>query len=44
MNGTYTSSASATMLTLLQMLTPDIPHNAGMVRPRAHHHPRGHAA
>ena len=32
-NGTYTSSASATMLTLLQMLTPDIPHNAGMVRP-----------
>ena len=33
MNGTYTSSASATMLTLLQMLTPDIPHNAGMVRP-----------
>ena len=33
MNGTYTSSASATLLTLLQMLNPDIPHNAGLVRP-----------
>jgi N-methylhydantoinase B len=32
-NGTYTSSASATLLTLLQMLNPDIPHNAGLVRP-----------
>ena len=32
-NGTYTSSASATMLTLLQMVNPDIPHNEGMVEP-----------
>ncbi len=32
-NGTYTSSASATMLTFLQMVNPDIPHNDGMVRP-----------
>ncbi|MEW5722485.1 MAG: hydantoinase B/oxoprolinase family protein [Thermodesulfobacteriota bacterium] len=33
MNGTYTSSASATILTFLQMVNPDIPHNDGMVRP-----------
>ncbi len=32
-NGTYTSSASATMLTFLQMVNPDIPHNHGMVQP-----------
>ena len=32
-NGTYTSSASATVLTLLQMVNPDIPHNEGMVEP-----------
>jgi len=32
-NGTYTSSASATMLTLLQMSNPDMPHNEGMTRP-----------
>ena len=32
-NGTYTSSASATLLTFLQMVNPDIPHNEGMVRP-----------
>jgi len=32
-NGTYTSSASAVMLTFLQMVNPDIPHNDGMVRP-----------
>ncbi len=32
-NGTYTSSASATMLTLLQMVNPDIPHNEGMIEP-----------
>ncbi|MFH1529862.1 MAG: hydantoinase B/oxoprolinase family protein [Pseudomonadota bacterium] len=32
-NGTYTSSASATILTFLQMVNPDIPHNEGMVRP-----------
>ncbi len=32
-NGTYTSSASATLLTFLQMVNPDIPHNNGMVRP-----------
>ena len=32
-NGTYTSSASATLLTLLQMVNPDIPHNEGMIRP-----------
>ena len=32
-NGTYTSSASATILTFLQMVNPDIPHNHGMVRP-----------
>ena len=32
-NGTYTSSASATILTFLQMVNPNIPHNEGMVRP-----------
>ena len=32
-NGTYTSSASAALLTLLQMVNPDIPHNEGMTRP-----------
>ncbi len=32
-NGTYTSSASATVLTFLQMVNPDMPHNAGMVEP-----------
>ncbi|MBI5359192.1 MAG: hydantoinase B/oxoprolinase family protein [Planctomycetes bacterium] len=32
-NGTYTSTASATMLTFLQMVNPDIQHNDGMVRP-----------
>jgi N-methylhydantoinase B len=32
-NGTYTSSASATVLTFLQMVNPDIPHNAGMIEP-----------
>jgi N-methylhydantoinase B len=32
-NGTYTSSASATVLTFLQMVSPDIPHNQGMVQP-----------
>ena len=32
-NGTFTSSASATILTLLQMINPDIPHNEGMVEP-----------
>jgi len=32
-NGTYTSSASATLLTLLQMVNPDIPHNDGMIQP-----------
>ena len=32
-NGTYTSSASATMLTFLQMVNPDIPHNEGMLQP-----------
>jgi len=32
-NGTYTSSASATTLTFLQMVNPDIPHNQGMVEP-----------
>ncbi len=32
-NGTYTSSASATVLTFLQMVSPDIPHNHGMVAP-----------
>jgi N-methylhydantoinase B len=32
-NGTYTSSASATILTLLQMVNPDIPHNEGMIQP-----------
>jgi N-methylhydantoinase B len=32
-NGTYTSSASATILTLLQMVNPDIPHNEGMIGP-----------
>ena len=32
-NGTYTSSASAAVLTFLQMVNPDIPHNQGMVKP-----------
>jgi N-methylhydantoinase B len=32
-NGTYTSSASATLLTFLQMVNPDMPHNDGMVKP-----------
>ncbi|HJN77545.1 MAG TPA: hydantoinase B/oxoprolinase family protein [Myxococcota bacterium] len=32
-NGTFTSSASATILTFLQMVNPDIPHNDGMVQP-----------
>jgi len=32
-NGTYTSSASAAILTLLQMVNPDIPHNEGMIEP-----------
>ena len=32
-NGTYTSSASATILTFLQMVDPLIPHNHGMVAP-----------
>jgi N-methylhydantoinase B len=32
-NGTFTSSASATILTLLQMVNPDIPHNEGMIEP-----------
>jgi len=32
-NGTYTSSASAAVLTFLQMVNPDIPHNQGMVEP-----------
>lgn len=32
-NGTYTSSASATILTFLQMVNPDMPHNDGMIRP-----------
>ncbi|UCG70925.1 MAG: hydantoinase B/oxoprolinase family protein [Thermoplasmata archaeon] len=32
-NGTYTSSASATTLTFLQMVNPNMPHNDGMIRP-----------
>lgn len=32
-NGTYTSSASATVLTFLQMVNPRIPHNDGMIQP-----------
>lgn len=32
-NGTFTSSASATVLTFLQMVNPDIPHNQGMIEP-----------
>jgi N-methylhydantoinase B len=32
-NGTFTSSASATTLTFLQMVNPNMPHNDGMVRP-----------
>ncbi len=32
-NGTYTSSASATVLTFLQMVNPDMPHNEGMIQP-----------
>ncbi len=40
-NGTYTSSASATLLTFLQMVNPDIPHNDGMVRPMNINIPEG---
>ncbi|MCZ7663828.1 MAG: hydantoinase B/oxoprolinase family protein [Thermoleophilia bacterium] len=40
-NGTYASSASATLLTLLHMVNPDIPHNAGLVRPVAITIPEG---
>ncbi len=32
-NGTFTSSASATVLTFLQMVDPRIPHNQGMIEP-----------
>lgn len=32
-NGTFTSSASAAVLTFLQMVNPDIPHNQGMLEP-----------
>ncbi|MCC7107709.1 MAG: hydantoinase B/oxoprolinase family protein [Deltaproteobacteria bacterium] len=32
-NGIYASSASATVLTFLQMVNPDIPHNQGMIEP-----------
>ena len=32
-NGTFTSSASATTLAFLQMVNPDIPHNEGMILP-----------
>ena len=32
-NGTFTSSASATVLTFLQMVNPNIPHNHGMLAP-----------
>ncbi|MCR4316869.1 MAG: hydantoinase B/oxoprolinase family protein [Planctomycetes bacterium] len=32
-NGTYTSSASAVVLTFLQMVNPNMPHNDGMIRP-----------
>ena len=32
-NGTYTSSASATILTFLQMVNSEIPHNQGMIDP-----------
>jgi len=32
-NGTYTSSASATILTFLQMVDSNIPHNRGMIEP-----------
>ena len=32
-NGTFTSSASAAVLTFLQMINPNIPHNQGMVEP-----------
>ena len=32
-NGTFTSSASAAVLTFLQMVNPLIPHNEGMVEP-----------
>ncbi|MFQ5591457.1 MAG: hydantoinase B/oxoprolinase family protein [Phycisphaerae bacterium] len=32
-NGTFTSSASAAVLTLLQMVNPDIPHNQGILEP-----------
>ena len=40
-NGTYTSSASATILTFLQMVNPDIPHNDGMLQPISVEIPEG---
>jgi N-methylhydantoinase B len=40
-NGTYTSSASATTLTFLQMVNPAMPHNDGMIRPLRIIIPRG---
>jgi len=40
-NGTYTSSASAVLLTFLQMVNPNIPHNDGMVRPLSIVIPKG---
>jgi N-methylhydantoinase B len=40
-NGTFTSSASAVILTFLQMVNPDIPHNDGMVRPVKMNIPEG---
>ncbi|MBI4444983.1 MAG: hydantoinase B/oxoprolinase family protein [Acidobacteria bacterium] len=32
-NGTFASTASATILTFLQMISPDLPHNSGMLEP-----------
>lgn len=40
-NGTYASSASAAILTFLQMVNPDIPHNQGMVETIDIHIPEG---
>ena len=41
-NGTFTSSASATILTLLQMVNPDIPAQRGHGRADRDRDPRGH--
>ncbi|OGL02961.1 MAG: hydantoin utilization protein B [Candidatus Rokubacteria bacterium RIFCSPHIGHO2_12_FULL_73_22] len=40
-NAPYASSFSAAILTLLMLVDPDLPHNAGILRPLRVHIPRG---